>query len=228
MVGCDRFPEDAAALRAEQERLAVLGPPPWRPESAEPAVGGCFVAYLPGEAGPGRGGDRSWVGAVVTVAGRLVCEAVVAGVAGAPYVAGLLALREGPMLAAAIWALERQPDVLLVDATGRDHPRRAGLALHLGAVVDLPTIGVTHRPLRATGHEPGPRRGDWSSLELDGEEVARWVRTRTGTRPVVVHAGWRTTPAVAADLVIGLRGSNRTPEPLRLARQAARTARASR
>jgi deoxyribonuclease V len=94
-------------------------------------------------------------------------------------------------------------------------------------VLDLPTVGVTHRPLLAVGPEPGPRRGDSSPLELDGEEVARWVRTREGTRPVVVHAAWRTTPAIAADLVAGLRGYARTPEPLRLAREAARVARSS-
>ncbi len=227
MTGRDGWPDDAAALMAEQERLAGLAPPSWRPGPAEPAVGGCFVAYLPGEAGPGRAGDRAWVGAVATVAGRLVAQAVVPGVAGAPYVPGLLALREGPMLAASVRALERRPDVLLVDATGRDHPRRAGLALHLGAVLDMPTVGVTHRPLRAAGAEPGPRRGDWSPLELDGEEVGRWVRTRARTRAVVVHAAWRTDPASAMDLVIGSVAHARTPEPLRLARHAARTARSS-
>jgi deoxyinosine 3'endonuclease (endonuclease V) len=123
------------------------------------------------------------VGAVATVAGRLVAQAVVPGVAGAPYVPGLLALREGPMLAAAVRALDCRPDLLLVDATGRDYPRRAGLALHLGAVLDMPTVGVTPRPLRAAGPEPGPRRGDWSPLELDGEAMGRWVRRRARTRP---------------------------------------------
>src|SRR5262249_37631534 len=158
------------------------------------AVGGCFVAFLPGEAGPGRAGDRAWVGAVVMVGGGIVAEAVVPGVAGAPYTPGLLALREGPMLAAAVRALDHPPDVLLVAATGRDHPRRAGLALHLGAVLDVPTAGVTHRPLDATGPEPGRHRGDWSPVRRDGREVARWVRRRAGVRPVVAHAAWRTTP----------------------------------
>ena len=67
------------------------------------------------------------------------------------------------MLAAAVEALEVRPDVLLVDATGRDHPRGAGLAFHLGAMLDIPTVGVTHRTLWATGSEPGPRAGDTSS-----------------------------------------------------------------
>jgi deoxyribonuclease V len=221
------WPADAVALAAEQVRLAVLEPPRWRPGPSEPAVGGCFVAYGVGEAGPGRAGDRAWVGAAVVAAGELIGRVVVPGVTGGSYRPGLLALREGAMLAAAVRALDVPLDVLLVDATGRDHPRRAGLALHLGAALDLPTIGVTHRPLRAAGPEPGPRRGDWSPLELDGEEVARWVRTRERTRPVVVHAAWRTTPAIAAGLVVGLPGHARTPEPLRLAREAARVARSS-
>jgi deoxyribonuclease V len=221
------WPTDAAALVAEQERLAELDPPLWFPGPHEPAVGGCFVAYRPGEAGPGRPGDRAWVGAAVVIAGEVVGHVVVRGVAGASYRPGLLALREGSMLAAAVRALEDRPDVLLVDGTGRDHPRRAGLALHLGAVLDLPTVGVTRRPLLAVGPEPGPRRGDSSPIELDGEEVARWVRTRDRTRPVVVHAAWRTTPAIAVGVVLGLSGHARTPEPLRLAREAARIARSA-
>jgi deoxyribonuclease V len=227
-MGAGVWPQDAATLSSEQDRLAALTPSPWRPGQAEPAIGGCFVAFRPGEAGPGHAGDRAWVAAVVTIAGRLVDEAVVPGVAGASYAPGLLALREGPMLAAAVAALRVRPDVLLVDATGRDHPRRAGLALHLGAMVDMPTVGVTHRPLRATGPQPGPNRGDWSPLVLDGEEVGRWVRTRAHTRPVVAHAAWRTDPAVAVEVVMVATGPARTPEPLRLARQSARLARAGR
>jgi deoxyribonuclease V len=226
METAGEWPADAAGLVAEQERLAVLAPRPWRPDRAELAVGGCFVAFLSGEAGPGRAGDRAWVGAVVTLGSRVVAAVVVPGVAGAPYAPGLLALREGPMLAAAVGALDRRPDVLLVDATGRDHPRRAGLALHLGAVLDVPTVGVTHRPLRGAGPEPAAHRGASSAVRLDGEEVARWVRRRAGVRPVVAHAAWRTTPAVAAEVVMASPGLARTPEPLRSARELARRARA--
>jgi deoxyribonuclease V len=226
-VAQEEWPTSARALIAVQERLAALTPPLWHPGPDPPAVAGCFVAYLLGEAGPGQAGDRAWVGAVLMAGGQVVAEAVVPGVAGAAYVPGLLALREGPMLAAAVRALDREPDVVLVDATGRDHPRRAGLALHLGAVLDRPTVGVTHRPLRASGSEPGSGRGDSSPLELDGEVVARWVRTRAGVRPVVAHAGWRTDPAVAADLVMAAAERARTPEPLRRAREAARSARAA-
>jgi len=171
-------------------------------------------------------GDPAWA-AVVVICGRtLVAQASVAGEAGAPYAAGLLALREGPILEAAVRALERRPDVLLVDATGRDHPRRAGLALHLGAVLGLPTVGVTHRPLLAEGAWPDDRRGASVPLRLDGEVVGAWVRTRPGARPLAVHAAWRTSVGIAVEVVLEATWRHRTPEPLRCARQLARTARA--
>ncbi|GBD28122.1 Endonuclease V [bacterium HR31] len=149
------------------------------------------------------------------------------GKVSAPYEPGLLALREGPILEAAVRALPRLPDVLLVDATGRDHPRRAGLALHLGAVLGVPTVGITDRPLVASGQPPEDRRGARSPLYVQGELVGYWVRTRPRVRPVCVHAGWRTDPDTAVAVVLQLVGRFRTPEPLRLAREAARAARAA-
>ncbi len=157
---------------------------------------------------------------------RAVASAVVRGSAGAPYEAGLLALREGPLLEAAVRALVETPDVVIVDATGRDHPRRAGVALHLGTILDLPTVGVTHRPLVAAGAWPAGDRGARSPLVLEGELVGYWVRTRAGTRPLAVHAGWRTSPDIAAEVVLGT-VRWRTPEPLRHARRLAREARAA-
>src|SRR5439155_24828663 len=104
-----------------------------------------------GLAGAGEPGDRGWAGAAVLRAGRLLATAAIEGAAGAAYQPGLLALREGPLLEQAVRALTVRPDVLLVNATGRDHPRRAGLAVHLGAVLDLPTVGVTDRALVDAG-----------------------------------------------------------------------------
>lgn len=147
------------------------------------------------------------------------------GAAGAPYEPGLLALREGAQLEAAVRGLPQPPDVLLVDGTGRDHPRRAGLALHLGAVLGLPTIGVTHRPLVAAGDWPPDERGARRPLLLDGELVGYWLRTREGTRPLAVHAAWRTDADTAAEVVLAV-SRVRTPEPLRDARRRAREARA--
>ncbi len=151
---------------------------------------------------------------------------MVSGVLGAPYEPGLLALREGPILEAAVRALPRQPDLLLVNATGRDHPRRAGLALHLGAVLAIPTVGVTDRPLLSRAEQPADLRGARTPLVLEGEVVGYCIRTRPGTRPICVHAAWRTDPETAAEVVAALVRRHRTPEPLRLARRAAREARA--
>ncbi|HYZ78337.1 MAG TPA: endonuclease V [Gaiellaceae bacterium] len=214
------WPATKQALIDHQVALGRATPPPWRPEDGG-AVGGCFVCFTRGPSGPGRAGERGWAGAAVVRDGTLAATAVVEGTAGAPYEEGLLALREGPLLEAAIRALEEPPDVLLVNATGRDHPRRAGLAVHLGAMLELPTIGVTHRPLLATGAWPDDAHGATAPLELDGELVGRWVRTRAGRRPLAVHAAWRTDPDLATRLVLDQCGA-RTPEPLRQARRVAR------
>ncbi len=158
---------------------------------------------------------------------HLAGTVVVRGQAGAPYRPGLLALREGRLLDAAIRALPERPEVVIANATGRDHPRGAGLALHLGAVLDLPSVGVTDRPLLASGADPGPNRGARSPLLLDEAEVALLVRTRAGARPLVVHPGWRTDLDTAASVVLAAIRRARTPEPLRRARREARMARAA-
>jgi deoxyribonuclease V len=152
--------------------------------------------------------------------------AVAQGPAAFPYVPGLLALREGPLLEAAVSSLPDRPDVLVVNATGRDHPRLAGLALHLGARLDLPSVGVTNRPLLASGPDPADEPGAMSPLRLGGELVGYWIRPRRGVRPLAVHAAWRTTPEVAASVVLAVCRERRTPEPLRRARTAARELRA--
>jgi deoxyribonuclease V len=175
--------------------------------------------------------DRHLVGARGVTTPRqaddVVAQAVAAQRVAASYTPGLLALREGPVLAAAVTALDVTPDVLLVDATGADHPRRAGLALHLGAVTGIPTVGVTQQPLVASAPLPSEfRRGETAPLRLDGRCVGYWVCTHTGARPVVAHAGWRTTPETAARTVLAAStGAARTPVPLQEARRVAREAR---
>jgi deoxyribonuclease V len=158
-----------------------------------------------------------------SVVGRHVIE----GTAGAPYEPGLLALRLGPLMEQGIRALSEPPDVLVVDATARDHPRAAGLALHLGAELDLPTVGVTHRPLNGSGAWPPDVRGATSPIRIGDAVVGCWLRTRTGARPLVVHPGWRVDLTTAVDLVTTLTTQHRTPEPLREARRLARSARAA-
>jgi deoxyribonuclease V len=232
----------------------VLARRPWRPP-VRPLVAGCFVAFARGEAGPGAPGDRAWAAAAVwrappgpgpvrrgdeALRGRpaatrgprqasdVVAQAVVSGRVPAAYTPGLLARREGPVLAAAVSALTVVPDVVLVDATGADHPRRAGLAVHLGAALGLPTVGVTHRGLVIAGEPPAPgRRGDRHPVHLGGVPVAAWVCTRSGARPVLVHAGWRTDVDTAVWVVLASSTeAARTPVPLQEARRVAREARA--
>jgi deoxyribonuclease V len=216
------WPTQADELRAIQLELARADPLTWAVKG-EPLVAACFVCFPRGKHGAGAAGDPAWAGAALAD-GRVV---VVSDRAGAPYEPGLLALREGPALEAVVRALPERPAVLIVNATGRDHPRRAGLALHLGAVLDLPAIGVTHRPLAATGEWPADERGARSPLALDGDVVGCWLRTRPGTRPLAVHPGWRTELETAVELVLAT-SRRRTPEPLRHARRAARSARAGR
>jgi len=152
-------------------------------------------------------------------------HSLIEGEAEAAYEPGLLALREGSLLEAAVRALPETPDVLLVNATGRDHPRGAGLAVHLGAVLDIPTVGVTERTLQAEGDWPALERGAVSALCLEGQLVGFWLRTRRAIRPVAVHAGWRTSPSVAVQVVLQAVRKARTPEPIRRARTVARRAR---
>jgi deoxyribonuclease V len=253
-------PDALVALQAELQAGAAeaLRRNPFR-LPATPLIGGCFVAFARGEAGPGRPGDHAFAAAVVWEPGHegllrrgrggaparsegralrgttrheprqaadVVEQAVVQQTVGSAYVPGLLALREGPILAAAVSALSLLPDVLLVDASGADHPRRAGLALHLGWALDVPTVGITRRPLRATGATPPLVRGKWSPLCLDDDVVAASVCTRTGAHPVIAHAAWRTDveTAVAIALASSTEGA-RAPVPLQEARRVAREAR---
>jgi deoxyribonuclease V len=222
------WPTTPEELIEAQRALATATPERWHPaEATSLAIGACAVVFARGLAGRGARGDAAWAAATVLRRRSVVAEATVKGAAAGPYVPGLLALREGPCLEAAVRALPLAPDVLVVDATGADHPRRAGLALHLGAITGLPTVGVTHRPLLAQGAWPDDARGAHSPLTLEGDVVGAWLRTRRGARPVAVHPGWRTTLEDAIDVVSAASRGHRTPEALRHARNRARIARAN-
>jgi deoxyribonuclease V len=204
------WPPTAAALVRAQRELAARSPPPWPPARSRPLVAGVLRLLRARGARPRASVERGWAAAVLTRHERPVQSAVAAGVAGAPYESGLLALREGPLLDAVVRAPAEPPELLIAHATGRDHPRAAGLARHLGAVLDLPSIGVTDRPLQAIGPEPGPERGETSRLPLHGVEAARMLRTRAGARPLVVHPGWRTDLDTAISVALASTGRVRT------------------
>jgi deoxyribonuclease V len=234
-----------------REAESALAASPWL-LPAQPVIGGCFVAFARGEAGPGHPGDRAWAAAVgwhpasedqerrvdghlrgARADGRprraddVVAQAVAFERVPAAYIPGLLARREGHLLASAVEALKPLPDVMLVDATGTDHPRGAGLAVHLGWVIGVATVGVTQRPLIASGLIPPFQRGARTSVQVHDRCVGYWLCTKTGARPVVVHAGWRTSPETAARTVLAASTeAARTPVPLQEARRVAREARA--
>lgn len=215
------WPSTPDALAAEQARLAALSPPPWTPPRA-PRIGACAVVF-------GRAGreDLAWAAAVVEQAGAVVTSCTHLARTDAAFRPGQLALREGHILEMAVRGLALRPDVLLVAGAGRDHPRGAGLALHLGAVLDLPTVGVTDDPLVAEGSAPDPAWASEAPLRRAGETVGYRVRTRGGAKPVVAHAAWRTSAEVAAEIVLGSCALARWPEPLRAARRIARELRAA-
>jgi deoxyribonuclease V len=211
-----------------QDLLGKACPVPWQISNGMNSVAGCFICYPKKHQGRGAAGDLCWAAAVVIRDGCLAAVEVLSGRVSEDYEPGLLALREGPILETVLQRLSEQPDVLLVNATGRDHPRRAGLALHLGARLSLPSIGVTRNPLLAQGSWPADERGASSPLRIGGETVGCWLRTKRGAQPLAVHAAWRTSPETAAMAVMAVTGRWRTPEPLRQARSAARLARAQR
>jgi deoxyribonuclease V len=222
------WPETPTQLICLQRQLAGMRPTLWHPSDGRPLIAGSFVCFARGISGCGRAGDRGWAAATLMHGSRHhTGTAIARGEAGAGYEPGLLALREGPLLEAAVRALPSMPEVVIANATGRDHPHGAGLALHLGWVLDLPSVGVSDRPLLAAGPEVGPELGAISPLRLDGVEVARLLRTRVGARPLVVHPGWRTDLDTAVSAVLSAIRRARTPEPLRRARRAARLARAA-
>jgi deoxyribonuclease V len=177
-----RWPETAEELIAAQVRIGGMDPTRWRAsEVAALRIASAWVCFARGASGSGAAGDPAWAAAVMMCGQRMIEHAVVYGAAAAGYSPGLLGLRIGPLLCEAVARLARSWDVLLVDATGRDHPRRAGLALHLGAVLDQPSVGVTNRALVAAGAWPEDTTGAAAPLLLDGETVGFWLRPRAGT-----------------------------------------------
>ncbi|MCG6659350.1 deoxyribonuclease V [Halomonas campisalis] len=136
-----------------------------------------------------------------------------------PYVPGLLSFREVPAALAAFEQLTVRPDLVMVDGQGIAHPRRLGVASHLGLWLDLPTIGVAKSRLCGRHGEPGPERGDWSPL-TDGPEdevIGAVLRSRAGVKPIFVSPGHRLSLTTALHWVTACLGRTKLPEPTRLA-----------
>ena len=138
-----------------------------------------------------------------------------------PYIPGLLSLREIPAALAALAALPIAPDLILCDAQGIAHPRRCGLASHLGLLVRTPTIGVAKTRLVGEHRAPPAQRGAWVPLTDRGERIGAVLRTRAGVKPVYVSIGHRVSLATAVRLVMACTTRYRIPQPLRRAHRLA-------
>lgn len=138
-----------------------------------------------------------------------------------PYVPGLLAFREAPAIMAALDRLRETPDLVICDGHGIAHPRRCGIACHIGVLLDLPTIGCAKQRLVGRFTPPAPERGARSSLS-DGYEQIGWVlRTRANAQPVFVSPGHRVSLDRAPELVMACTTRFRLPETTRFAHRLA-------
>lgn len=138
-----------------------------------------------------------------------------------PYVPGLLTFRECPALLAAYEKIRVEPDLVLVDGQGIAHPRRFGLAAHLGVLLGKPTIGCAKSRLIGVYEEPHEKAGCYTDL-FDGEElIGAVMRTRTNVKPLFISVGHKIELPTALDLVLNCCRGYRLPEPTRLAHQSA-------
>ncbi|MGK4581034.1 endonuclease V [Kitasatospora sp. HPMI-4] len=210
------WPVTEAEALAEQERLrGLVDAGPCGPALAGISlVAGVDVAY---------DDERDVVAAAAVLLDRTTLEVVeestAVGRISFPYLPGLLAFRELPTVLAALAGLAQTPDLVVCDGYGLAHPRRLGLASHLGVLSGLRTIGVAKTPFTFTYEQPGPDRGAWTPLHdaADGEEVGRALRIRRGVKPVFVSVGHRIALAEAADLTLELAPAYRLPETTRKA-----------
>jgi deoxyribonuclease V len=207
----DDWPATEAAALAEQDRLrgAVMTSGPL---AEVRLAAGLDVAYA-------RGSDALVAAVVVLDVAtlRVVEQQAVTGVARFPYVPGLLAFREIPAIADALSRLRAVPDVLVCDGYGIAHPRRFGLASHLGVITGMPCIGVAKTPFIGGYDEPANVRGAWSDLHDGSEIIGRVLRTRRGVKPVFVSVGHAVSLDQARDVVLWLTPRYRLPETTRAA-----------
>jgi deoxyribonuclease V len=136
-----------------------------------------------------------------------------------PYVPGLLSFREAPAVIAAYEALKTRPDVLICDGQGTAHPRRLGLACHVGLWVGIPTVGCAKSRLFGEFREPGPNPGDWSPLRDHDETIGAVLRTRAKTKPLFISPGHLSNLEGSIDVVMSSIRKFRVPVPTRLAHQ---------
>lgn len=204
------WPRDLAEARVAQEELA--GRVEVRDRFGEiRVVAGADVSYI-----PARQLSFACVALLEYPALTLVEQACAARPTEFPYVPGFLSFREIPVIVAALDKLSRPPDLFLCDGQGVAHPRRLGLASHLGALLDIPSVGVAKSRLVGRYAEPENWRGDWSPLLLRGEILGAVLRTRPGVKPVFVSPGHRVSLETAISFTLACTPRYRLPETTRL------------
>lgn len=152
---------------------------------------------------------------------KLVEQAIARLPTSFPYIPGLLSFREIPAVLDALAQLQTLPDLLLCDGQGIAHPRRLGIASHLGLLVDLPTVGVGKSLLVGKYDEPPNDRGAWTPLQHRGETIGAVLRTRPGTKPLYISSGHRVSLPTAIDYVMRCTTKFRLPETTRFAHKLA-------
>jgi deoxyribonuclease V len=140
-----------------------------------------------------------------------------------PYIPGLLSFRESPVCIEAVEKLKCKPDIFIIDGQGIAHPRRLGLASHLGLFFDKPTIGCAKSRLTGQFEEPPPEKGTYSLLKDNDEVIGAVVRTRSNVEPVFVSVGNKCRLEDAIEVILSYTTKYRLPEPTRLAHQLAST-----
>jgi deoxyribonuclease V len=134
-----------------------------------------------------------------------------------PYIPGLLSFREAPALIAALRQLQTTPDAIMCDGQGLAHPRRFGIACHVGLLCDLPSVGCAKSRLIGEHAEPARAKGSWTALIQAQETIGAVVRTQQDVRPVYVSIGHRIDLPTAVSLALASACRFRLPEPTRLA-----------
>ncbi len=134
-----------------------------------------------------------------------------------PYIPGLLSFREIPVILEAMQKLPTQPDMLMVDGQGIAHPRRLGIAAHLGVLVDMPAIGVAKSLLTGVYQEPGTAKGDHTWLMAGEEKIGTVLRSKERTKPLFISPGHRVSHASALEITLRCLTKYRLPEPTRIA-----------
>ncbi len=170
------------------------------------------------------GADRMAAAAAVVLSYpelELVEARIVTGKLDFPYIPGLLSFRESPLTLAACESLAITPDLILVDGQGIAHPRRFGIASHLGLFLDTPTIGCAKSLLCGSHEEPGEEPGSYAEIIDGGEVIGAALRTKAGMKPVYVSVGHKVDLKTAIDWVWKCCRGYRLPEPTRLAHLAA-------